>query len=297
MGWFAQSNTMMKKRHKYPVGGRREPFPVRVQLMVFGLFKGLFFLICLFASVWLGWRLHYFLFQSPYFRLKKVEVMGISPALAEEALKYACLDDLKGHNYNLLKLRLGVLKRRLMKLPKLRTVQLHKEYPSTLRILAQPRKAVVIVAGDGLFLADSDGVVMERLSPEKRKSVDFPIITGIPEKDVAPGKVIQTSSFFKALDIQAALIRHCDKLYAKLSEMHLGQHGTITAIFERGTEVRFGRKDALRRLPELHAFIEKYASGGRNLQNFRFVDLRFNKQIVYALRSEPSVKKRRLVNN
>ena len=288
---------MKKKRERYIAGERRKPFPVRVRRAIIGFFKGLVLLICLFASIWLGWRLYYFLFQSPYFRLKEIKVKGVSPQLSAEALKYAGLDDVKGHYYNLLRLRVGALRRRLIKFPKLRTVEIHKEYPSTLRILAQPRKAVCIVLGDGLFLADSDGVIIERLESDKREDVNFPIITGIPQEEVKPGNVIKSSTFFGALDIQAALIQHCDRLYAKLSEMHLGAQGEITAIFEGGTEVRFGRKDALRRLPELHAFVEKYAAGGRNLKSFRYVDLRFKKQIVYALKDELAGKKSQVLNN
>ena len=238
------------------------------------------------AAVFLGYRLHYFLIRSPYFRLTTVEIPGVSDELRNEILKYAGLDELDRKNYNLLKLRTGNLTSRISGMPKLHGVWVYKDYPSSLKILVHTRKPSIIVSGDGLYLADSEGMIMEPLTPVKRKDFDFPIITGLPGETVRPGNRIEVETFFKALDIQSAFLRHSGRLYDKLSELNLNARGEITAVFEGGTEIRFGRKEPLKRLPELDAFLEKYATQHNSLENFQYVDLRFRKQIVYALRGE-----------
>ena len=278
-----------KERAKDPEksSGQRDPFGVRVRRGFLYAFKTLLLLLCIVISIWFGYRLHFFLFESPYFRLTKVEVPGLSDELAEELLDFARLDDLEHRQYNLLRMSTGKLEKQLKAMPKLRFVEIYKDYPDTLRILSHPRKAVVLLAGNGLYLADSEGMIMERLTPEKRKEVVFPVITGISDDRIRTGEMIRKESFFKALDIQAALNKHCDRLYRLLSELHLHPHGGITAIFVGGTEVRFGRKNPLARLPELDAFMRSGLAVPRyKLEGLRYIDLRFKEQIVYALQEE-----------
>jgi len=266
------------------MSGKRDPFPVRMKRMFSMLFKFLILIPGVILSLWLGYRLHYFLFLSPFFQLRKVEVLGVSDELNGEILENVRMDHLGLHYYNLLKLRVGPLRDRLQTMPRLRTVRIYKDYPSILRILVQPRKGMILVAGKGLFLADSEGMIMEKVKPEKIKEYCFPVVTGLKEEEIAPGKIIKEEAFFKALDIQAGLLKHRYELYDRLSEFNLNARGDITAVFQGGTEIRFGRKNPLDKLPDLDAFITKYAPGNQDLTTFKYVDLRFNKQIVYALR-------------
>jgi cell division septal protein FtsQ len=275
---------MKKEKKNPPVSESRESFPVRVKWFFFRIFKGILFLLCIVISLWFGYRLHYFLFESPFFRIKSVEVPGVSEELKDEILHYVRLDDLDQNYHNLLKYNVRFLKRQLQSMPKLRSVRIIKDYPSTLRILAQSRRAVSLISGNGLFLADSEGVIMQSVKPDQLKGFIFPVITGLQETGMKPGMLIGNEAFFKALDIQAAFLKHNDDLYEKLSELNLNAQGDITAVFVGGTEIRFGRKDPLKRLPDLDAFMEKFTSPNRSLEGFKYVDLRFNKQIVYALR-------------
>jgi cell division septal protein FtsQ len=275
---------MKKEKKNSQVAVARESFPVRVKWFFFRIFKLALFIVCIVLSLWFGYRLHYFLFESPFFRIKKVEVPGVSEELKDEILHHVQLDDLENNYYNLLRYNVKYLNRRLEDMPKLRSVRIIKDYPSTLRILAQPRKAVSLISANGLFFADSEGVVMQRINPDQLKGFVFPVITGLQDTDIKPGTRIADEAFFKALDIQAAFLKHNEKLYDTLSEMNLNAKGDITAIFMGGTEIRFGRHDPLKRLPDLDAFMKKYASPGKSLEGFKYVDLRFTKQIVYAMR-------------
>lgn len=275
---------MKKEKNNSTVSQTRDSFPVRMKWFFFRIFKGSLFLFCIIVSIWFGYRLHYFLFESPFFRIKKIEAPGISEEFREEILHYARLDDLDQNYHNLLKYNVRFLKKQLQSMPKLRSVRIIKDYPSTLRILVLPRKAVFLITGNGLFLADSEGVVMQKVKPGELKGVILPVISGLQEANIKPGMLIEEEAFFKALDIQAAFKKHNEDLHEKLSELNLNGQGDITAIFVGGTEIRFGRKDPLKRLPDLDAFIKKYTSSHRKLKGFKYVDLRFNKQIVYALR-------------
>ena len=237
-------------------------------------------------AILLGYRLNYYLFESPSFRVTKVEVIGLNPELKAALLQCAKLDCLDRQYHNLFRLRPDCLSRQMESMPQIRHVRIFKEYPNTLRIAAQPRKPVVIVSAGDLFLSDSEGMVMERLRAIKRPEYRFPIITGLPEENIKVGTPIKSEVFFKALDLQSTLAKQCEPLFDQMSEMNINPRGEIVAVFKGGTEIRFGRKDVLERLPELDAFLVQYASSSRDLSKFKYVDMRFQKQIVYALREE-----------
>lgn len=238
------------------------------------------------VAILLGYRLNYYLFESPSFRVTKVEVFGLNPELKSALLQCAKLDRLDKQYYNLFRLRPDCVRRQMESMPQIRQARIIKEYPNTLRIAAQPRKPVVIVSAGCLFLADSEGMIMERLRADKRAEYVFPIMTGLPDENIKVGSVIKSEVFFKALDLQSTLAKQCEPLYEQMSEMNINPRGEIVAIFKGGTEIRFGRRDVLERLPELDAFLSQYASSSKELTKFKYVDMRFQKQIVYALREE-----------
>ncbi len=171
-------------------------------------------------------------------------------------------------------------------MPQIRQARIFKEYPNTLRIEAQPRKPVIIISAGRLFLADSEGMVIERLSADKRTEYLLPVLTGLPENNIKSGAVIKSDVFFKALDLQSTIAKQCEPLYEQMSELNINPRDEIIAIFKGGTEIRFGRKDGWERLPELEAFLSQYASSSKELSKFKYVDMRFQKQIVYALRED-----------
>lgn len=263
-----------------------ERFRVRALRILRVFVKITLLLVVSILAILLGYRLHYFLFVSPYFRVTRVEMLGVSPEVKTEALKFAELDKLEKRSYNLFRLNTSRIRRTLMNMPKIRVVEVYKEYPNTLRILAQPRKPIILILGYGLYIADSEGVIIDNLAPEKRKEFKFPVMTGIPSEEVRVGGVIKSPVFFKAIDLQSAMAKQCEGLYEQLSELNLNDRGEITAIFNGGTEIRFGRHEVLERLPELEAFLNQHSPSLKEFKKFQYVDLRFQKQIVYALRGE-----------
>ncbi len=237
-------------------------------------------------AIFLGYRLNFYLFESPSFRVAKVEVFGLNPEQKRALLQSAKLDCLDKQNYNLFRLRADCLRKQIESMPQIRQARIFKEYPNTLRIAAQPRKPVIIISAGRLFLADSEGMVIERLSADKRTEYLLPVLTGLPENNIKSGAVIKSDVFFKALDLQSTIAKQCERLYEQMSELNINPRDEIIAIFKGGTEIRFGRKDVLERLPELEAFLSQYASSSKELSKFKYVDMRFQKQIVYALRED-----------
>ena len=275
-----------KKKDKKEEAASQDAFPIRFKRYCMTALKAGGVILLVAVVGFLGYRFHYFICESSYFRLKKVEVLGVDQELKDEIVHYIFLHNLDEKKYNLIRLKLDPLRNKLQKMPKLRKVELYKDYPSTLKIVAQPRKGVILISGDGIYLSDADGVIMERLDVKEAAQKQFPVITGLPEHSVRIGSRIKESAYFKALDIRSALFRHTGLLYDRLSEMNIGPHGEINIVFEGGAEVRLGRKRPLFRLPELDAFLEEYAPSRRGLNKFQYVDLRFDKQIVYTLRNE-----------
>ncbi|HPB32488.1 MAG TPA: cell division protein FtsQ/DivIB [Candidatus Sumerlaeota bacterium] len=277
---------MSRKRTEQEKTILRDEIYVRLRRIFSWTLRILTILFALSLAMFLGWRLHFFLLRSSYFRLTSVETPGLDEDLRNDLLAFTELNDLKKKEYNLLKYRTSWFHDKIARMPLVRAVQVHKVYPGTLKVMAYPRKPAILVAGNGLYLADSEGMIMGPLRPSKQAEYNFPIITGLPETEVRVGHVIEQEAFFKALDIQSAMKRHSGRLYDSLSELNINGRSEITAVFEKGTEVRFGRRDPLNRLPELDAFLARYSPGRDGLARYKYLDMRFQKQIVYLTREE-----------
>ena len=277
---FRDDKKRKKKTTTKPKRKRRKslPFQKRVQLFFINLFNGLIALMVVAAVVFIGWRLYAFLFTSSYFALKSFDIQGVNEELAQE-IRNASGIDVEQHP-NMLTISRSALKKHLLKNPKLRTVTIRKIYPSRMIIGAEKRIPVAIVNAERMYLVDMEGYVTDRISGAVLGSYNVPFITGIDQKYLVPGNKIGEVALYRALDLMLTLEENNKTLFSRLSEIHIDESRNITTFFTGGTEIRCGKYSPVEILPNLEAFLTRM----KDIKRVDYIDLRFNKQVVYKPR-------------
>lgn len=220
---------------------------------------------------------HAFIYQSDFFTIpdEGVQIAGASDALSEEAL--ALIDEVfEDRGRNLCDLRHRMLAARLSALPRAREVEVSKIYPRNLKVQFVERRPLMVLNSERPFLVDSDGMLLAVASPQAL-SRQLPILTGIQDAMLAPGRSIQNLP--RAMEILQAVefIRTNDPtLDAKLVEWNINARDEVTAIMRSKTEVRFGTRPPLELLDKLSAGLEQK----KELERKTYIDLRMDRQIV-----------------
>jgi cell division protein FtsQ len=269
---------------KQRVGGRLVSRRSRVmRRRLVQLFYGVGFSLVLLA---VGHASYDFFMRTPYFQLGKVEITGVSePVQAEirELLK-ATLD---GSKRNLLRVNMDTLTELLQRHPRIKELDLRKVYPDTLVIQAREREpAVLLAAGNAIYLVDWDGQVMERLNNATIKDKDYPCISGISADDVQVGEKIYNPNLYKALDLTHVVKERNPDFYSHLSEIQiatdpLSHLESITAIMRGGMEVRFGDNSPVEMLPAFEVWANTVAVKGQDPYKMHYVDLRFKDRVFH----------------
>ncbi len=248
---------------------------------VFRLFYLLGTLLAIAAVTQAGYRA---LLDSPYFALREIRVVGLSPALARdiEGLVKDCI----GVNPNTLALKVGEIRRRLAEHPRLRNVTVEVAYPHAVVVSGVERTPTAILSADSFYLVARDAVVIERLPPSELHRYELPYITGIPPQAIEVGKKVNSDGLLRSLEMLELLRERNPELYSRFSEVNVAQDpiselDNVTARLRGGMEVRFGETNPAEKLALLDYFIQQQQNAGHDPFAMAYVDLRVPNQIVY----------------
>lgn len=225
-----------------------------------------------------------FFCEAPYFKLSRLQVEGVAEPIAEELR--TIVESAASRSRNMLNFDTGELQRLIAAHPRIRNFQFQKMYPDTLLIKASEREPAAIVSADGFYLVDREGFVIEQLKAASLRDYDFPYVTGIPNDQIQPGEMIYNSRVLWALDLIRLVRERNPGLYGKFSEVNLNTDSVshlenITVRLKGGTQVRFGDKNPIDKLPTLDYFIQKQVEQNVDPFMLAYIDLRFQDQIVY----------------
>ena len=259
--------------------------PRRVRILrrrLFGLIYVVGFLLCLVAIFHASYD---FFLRTPYFLINSVEITGVSDPLKLEI--QALIDTALQDNRNLLRLNTTSLRRLISRHPRVANLDLRKVYPDRLIIAANEREpAVLLAAGDAIYLLDWEGHVMEQAEPVNLRNVDLPFISGIPSDDVQVGEKIYNPELYKALDLTRVLKERNPDVYSRLSEVQIANDPvshleSIVAHLVGGMEIRFGDGNPMELLPGLEVWAETVRQKGADPYQMAYVDLRFKDRVFH----------------
>ena len=120
-----------------------------------------------------------FVFDSPYFKVREIQVRGGNKVSGSEILAMAGLR----HGVNLWKVQPAAIEKKIAKHPWVRRVLVRREFPRRVVIEVEERKPRAIVAMGKLYYVDGDGVVFKEVAD--RENVDFPLLTGLRPEELA----------------------------------------------------------------------------------------------------------------
>jgi cell division protein FtsQ len=235
---------------------------------VFHSFSALFlkgtFLVTVLAVMSLAFlSLYGYLLTSSYIRLEEVVVSGVDEEMKGELLEMAHLN----YEHSLLAIDLSEVQERLEKHPWVRSVNLEKSFPHTLLIRVEKEEPLAIALTDKLYYMDRWGRLFKELSLDER--VDFPVITGLCEKDKEREDQIEAA--VQVLHLFEGGEPPWD--LSHLSEVHVKQDGAVELYvsFIPGV-VKVRVNDLTAKLEELKSVVDHLVSTGR-IHMVRTIDL------------------------
>jgi cell division septal protein FtsQ len=220
-------------------------------------------------------RIEIFIGSSDFFAIRNVNIYGASPALESE-IRSTVERLLREGNRNLVAFRPAHALFYLEDLPRVRSIEIQKRYPRTIRIDVEEREPVTAVNVGRLFWIDREGVLLAEVKPEELADVSPPL-TGVRGDGLAPGDRLDQPSLDPTLRAIEYLEKHERPLSRRFAQWHLTREDEIIGILDGGVEVRFGRTDPLAAMPMLATLMRVKP----DWEQYTYFDLRFDSQIVY----------------
>ncbi len=174
------------------------------------------------------------LFFSPLLDVKKVRVVGAAETEVDDVIDAA---DVEGQN--LLLVSTGGIADRIEKLPWVRTVEIDRILPGTIRVKVSERApAVVLSVGAARWTIDRTGRV---LAAGERRSA-LPIIAGMSIGEVRPGERLRGRETGAALRVFRSLAPPVRRV---LQVIFAPSVERISLTLKDGTQVRYGAAERL----------------------------------------------------
>ncbi len=193
---------------------------------------------------------------------------------------------------NLLRINLDQLRILLEHETWIRRVEIRRVLPSNLIIQVQVRVPSVILDLRGeLMLADDDGVLLDRYDPKYGK-LDVPVFKGVLGDDANGYRLYQEENS-ERIRLGRQLLSDLDSGspdYPKsISEVDLSEKNDIkVTLVDDTAEIHLGDRDFLKRFRTLLSNMTQYRELKAEYTEVAAVDLRFDGQIIYRPKRQPS---------
>ncbi|HWE26644.1 MAG TPA: FtsQ-type POTRA domain-containing protein [Polyangia bacterium] len=188
--------------------------------------------VTLAASAWAG---RWYVTHARHFALHDVRVSATAHVSAEALVARANVP----LGVNLFAIDRDEVARAVSQEPWVARAHVRRELPSTLMIDVVEREPACAVAFGALYLADGDGNVFKRGTPEEAASL--PVVTGIGRDEYVAQPEHARDELRAALRAIAAWRARGDR--PALGEVHIDRIGGVTLYTDRGIGVRLGAVD------------------------------------------------------
>lgn len=211
-----------------------------------------------------------------FFNISAVHVQGISILTEGDILEIAGIDP----DTNIQTVNPADIQARLEQNPYIKAATVSRAYPSRVNILIRERIPICYIHHRELFLVDAEGIVLP--IPNQPLGTNLPVISGFENDslDYFPGYYLPNRKLQELVEIVYATLRSAPELYAEISEINYWDDGHfILYTVKSGTPIYLGNGDLPVQLSILANF-QNRLNGKRDLSDYQYLDLRWNKQIV-----------------
>jgi cell division protein FtsQ len=220
-----------------------------------------------------GWRLYKELLVNPRLEIKKINVDGSSRVSVDEIVRLSNIEE--GQNILSVDLSLGASV--IEAHPWIATASIARHIPDTINIKVKERKALSLVSMDSLYVADEDGVLFKKYSPED--ALDLILITGLGT-DPAEGGYALDAEMLELIEYFAG--REGLNLN-DLSEIHSDSvYGLSLYTLDKGIRLSLGSG----RIGEkMMAFEDVLESMGSSFRNVSAMDITNENKVVVSFKT------------
>ena len=176
------------------------------------------------------------------------------------------------------------VRERLQGDPMIKGVTVSRELPGTLLIAVMEREPLAALSNDQILYVDAEGVLLPHV--ESTVQFDLPFISGVDSLGGAKiGQALNQPDIYQAIDV----LENARSLgiYHSISELNMNHGGDIVLnSTDGGIPVILGRGNFPRKLEMLRSFWSNFVNQG-NVDQMRYVDLRFEDQVVVKWNQQP----------
>jgi cell division septal protein FtsQ len=201
-----------------------------------------------------------------------VEIHGLSRLGSSEVEQV--VEDMRGQN--ILLVGLEDYAARFARHPRIRNAELRKVLPNKVVCTVSEREPVALIYTDKFLEVDREGMVMD--ADRLTGKLDLPIITGLDGDAVAEGRSCSDARLIGVLEILGFCKRYGGHFAETISELRVGDRGISIVSLEEGMVLLLGESEFENRLKRF--FLMKTTIAQRDQRSARFIDLRFEDQIV-----------------
>lgn len=210
------------------------------------------------------------------FDLRRIDVRGNHILTRAEVIEALALP-LTG---SVFEIDLPALQARLEALNYVHGVRLGRRFPHTLFVDLVENQPLAYVAATEYFVLTGEG---ETLSlPHGRFELELPTVSGVATalSSLEAGTIAGHAQLNQAWKILRYIHASFPSLYQELSEIVFNDSAGITLFLtDHSTAIRLGDHDLEQRIVLLDAFLLT-VMGKRNLTDYSYIDLRYERQIV-----------------
>lgn len=165
--------------------------------------------------------------------------------------------------------------------PYVKAAIVSKRYPNKLFINIKERMPIAYLNAGNLLLIDKEGIVLP--VPDKVIRNQLPVITVAPDSayKVIPGQSMESPEINQITKLMIDTFVLSRPLYNVISEIRYNLDTAELILFNKDTgyPIYFGNNNFKKKIHSLAKF-QRILSGKKRLSDYRYIDLRWNRQIV-----------------
>ncbi len=267
----------MAKKKKKPVRGNKKRHtlsPAKRVKRVLGItLKMLIIMLGIPALIYGGYRLYGELLVHPRLDIKSININVMEKVGTKDIKRISNIEE----GQNILSVDLGAGAKAIEAHPWIKSAVITRHIPETINIEVVERKPLCLVSMDGLYVADEDGIIFKKYSPED--ALDLVLITGLDGTMDGESKVLS-----------AELIEFVEELSVRdgfnldmISEIHYDRvFGISLYTIDKGIRLSLGTSMIDEKLM---AFEEVSESMGGRIKNVAAMDVTDEDKVVVKLRT------------
>lgn len=181
-------------------------------------------------------------------------------------------------SYSIFDRELENYKNEILKFDHIIDCKISRKFPSTINITIYEREPIALISSDELIILDSEGVCL----PVEYCDLSLPILSNFKSNPELYPKGSKTAStnVLGSISLMKFTKDNYSIIYNNISEFVFNEESEYEIILKNGrTRIFLGSQNLKKKIKYLESF-QKTLKEEKNITDFRYIDLRFNNQVI-----------------